>query len=114
MKTEDLVERLSAEAGGVTPGAEARWLSGALIVGGALSFALLAAWLGLRPMHLAMRTPSFWMKGGYSLALALAGGLMVWRQAAPAGRIGPSPYRLIAAGAGVPANAGMLAMRATS
>jgi hypothetical protein len=54
----------------------ARRLAPALLAGTAVALALLLLWLGLRPLDQAVQTRSFWMKGGYTLTLAL-GGLML-------------------------------------
>ncbi|HET9161578.1 MAG TPA: DUF1109 domain-containing protein [Caulobacteraceae bacterium] len=114
MRTEDLVERLSAQAEPVESGIVARWLGPALVVGGALSFALMSVWLGLRPMSAAMTDPSFWIKAAYSLALGTSGGWMVWRLATPTGRAGRILYAVIAAAVILAVIAAMEVARATS
>lgn len=84
MKTADLVARL-AETGAPAPsGAPLRRLALALAVGAAVSFALLVLWLGLQPLHLAMRSPWFWRKALYTAALAVAGVSLADRLSRPA------------------------------
>ena len=88
MKTAELVQLLSEDAGPVRARPVAPRLLAAGLVGGLVSLGLLLALLGLRPLGPAMATPSFWMKGGYTLVIALAGLLAAVRLARPGGRIG--------------------------
>jgi len=97
MRTEDLVEQLSAKARPVGVDRRPRMLGMALAAGAVISMVILVAWLGLRPLDAAVAQSAFWMKASYSLALALSGGLIVWRLAAPTGRVGRAPYVLAAA-----------------
>jgi hypothetical protein len=112
MRTEDLVEQLAAKAAPVGADGRGRWLSAALVAGGVVSLTVLVAWLGLRPLEAAAVQPAFWMKAFYSLALALSGGLIVWRLAKPTGRVGRAPYLLAAALMAVGVMAMMQLMRA--
>jgi hypothetical protein len=96
MRTDDLIDTLSASAGPVRPAPIGR-LVWPVLAGAAVSLAVLLVWLGLRPMAEAVHSMSFWMKAGYSAALALAGGVAVWGLARPAGSAGRGP--LIAAAA---------------
>ena len=73
MKTADLIAALAASAGPARPVPVARPIALACLAGGAVAVAILIAWLGLRPMHEAMRSASFWMKAAYTLALSVAG-----------------------------------------
>lgn len=76
MKTSELIASLSAAVEPVPPMAVARRIVPALAAGGVVAFALLLVWLGLRPLDIAVHTRAFWMKGGYTLTLAL-GALML-------------------------------------
>ncbi|HEY3797019.1 MAG TPA: DUF1109 domain-containing protein [Caulobacteraceae bacterium] len=88
MKTADLIQALSADATPVRRAPVAPWLAGAGLAGAAIALAVLAMWLGFRPLHAAMRLPSFWMKAGYTLLLALAGLVATSRLGHPGARIG--------------------------
>jgi hypothetical protein len=111
MRTEDLVEHLAAEARPVGSDRRPRMLGMALVAGAVVSIGLLIAWLGLRPMDEAVVQSAFWMKAGYSLALALGGGLIVWRLSRPTGRVGRAPYVVATAIAVVAVLATMQLMR---
>lgn len=90
MKTEDLINVLSLDAGPrpSVPGRLA-FIAG---LGACAAFALLAAWLGFRPdIGHAVTTPMFWMKAGYTLALGLAGYGCAERLSRPIG----SPRRAV-------------------
>jgi hypothetical protein len=76
MKTSELIEALSKTAEPAASMPVARRLAPAILIGGVVAFVLLIAWLGLRPLDAAVQTRAFWMKGGYTLTLAL-GGLML-------------------------------------
>ena len=112
MRTEELVEHLAAEARPVGSDRRPRMLGMALMAGAIVSIGVLVAWLGLRPMDEAVVQSAFWMKAGYSLALALGGGLIVWRLAMPTGRVGRAPYLVAAAMVVVAVLAMMQLMRA--
>jgi hypothetical protein len=84
MKTEDLINMLSSGPDVALAArpvrATALPLCGALLA----SAVLMLAVLGVRPdLGLALEAPAFWLKLGFSLALAGAGGLAVKRLAAP-------------------------------
>jgi hypothetical protein len=92
MKTGDLIAALARDTPPVSP----RRAPGRLAL--ACLFAVLGAWailklgLGVRPdIHFAMRTTAFWMKAGYTLALALAGFALTLRFGRPGGRPGNGP-----------------------
>lgn len=88
MRTDELISALAA-AGGPVPGASIRRaLSISVLVGAGLTFALLQSWLGLRPLDVALATPSFWMKAAYTICLTVSGLVMIWRLARPEGRMG--------------------------
>ncbi|MGI8840841.1 MAG: NrsF family protein [Caulobacteraceae bacterium] len=97
MRTADLVASLAAPAGPVRPAPITRPIGLAVLAGAAVAAALLIAWLGLRPLGEAVRTGPFWMKGGYTLALAAAGLVMAARLARPGGRLGRAPAIVLAA-----------------
>lgn len=74
MKTDALIERLSQSAEPVRSDMVLSRLSLGLGAGGAVSFVLMVAWLGIRPDLLtAMGTGAYWMKFFYTLLFALAG-----------------------------------------
>jgi hypothetical protein len=86
MRTEDLIEALAADTPAATAGFTARRLGLAALVGGLAAFALLLAWLGLRPdLHTAMAGVFFWIKLAYTAAFALAGGALAERFGRPGG-----------------------------
>jgi hypothetical protein len=60
-----------------------------LIGGAVVSLLILLWWLGMRPdIHIAMRTPRFWMKAIYTSALAVSGLWLTWRLSRPDGQVG--------------------------
>ena len=104
MKTDDLIESLSADLPKIAPGAVARRVALGLGLGGLVSAALMLVWLGPRPdLAQAVMTPMFWMKLSYAAAtgLILAGVLI--RLAKPAARLGVlaaaavAPFAVVAA-----------------
>jgi hypothetical protein len=86
MRTDDLIAELTG--GGRPPGQSVPRLM-ALAIAAAVAGAflvMLPVW-GLRPdLHQAMRTGPFWMKAGYTLAFAAAGGVLAERLGRPGGR----------------------------
>jgi hypothetical protein len=74
----------------------ARRLAPAILIGAAAAFVLLLVWLGLRPLDAAVQTRAFWMKGGYTLTLAL-GGLMLVAALSRPGRTSRWAWVLIGA-----------------
>jgi hypothetical protein len=77
MKTSELIEALAQAAKPVAPMPLMRRLVPALLGGALVAFVLLLVWLGVRPLDAAVQTRSFWMKGGYTLTLAIAGLMLV-------------------------------------
>ena len=74
MKTDVLIERLSQDVAPVDPGLVLRRLSLGVALGGAASFLLMIAWLGIRPdLAAAIGTGAYWMKFFYTLLFAAAG-----------------------------------------
>jgi hypothetical protein len=88
MQTAELIRTLAADTPPVRRAAIAPWLLAAGLAGASLSLVLLALWLGFRPLHAAAQAPSFWMKAGYTLALALAALIATARLGRPGGRLG--------------------------
>jgi hypothetical protein len=86
VRTDELIERLSAETrGGRLDSVPAR-LSGATVAGAAGALLILFAWLRIRPdIAQAVTTWTWWLKVAYGLALAAAGFAAVERLARPAG-----------------------------
>ena len=87
MKTADLIAELAESAAPVAPASPRRRLAAMVAVGGLLAFAMLLPWLGLRPLGVAIRLPSFWMKGVYTAALAVAAWTVAARLSRPSGRV---------------------------
>jgi hypothetical protein len=85
MKTGDL---LAEDAAPTKAPAFGPRLLAAAIVGAAISTAILAVWLGFRPLTAAMHAPAFWMKGAYTSLLGVAALLASVGLARPGGRVG--------------------------
>jgi hypothetical protein len=86
VRTDELIERLAADAAPVPgDGVETRLVAAAAV--GALGAAgLMLAWLRVRPdLGQAIGQAHFWLKLTYALVLALAGYLMIEKMARPAG-----------------------------
>jgi len=84
MNTDALIERLSQDAKPVRVGAVLRRLSLGLAAGSAVSFALMALWLGIRPdLMSAIGTGAYWMKFFYTLLFAISGFWTVERLSRP-------------------------------
>lgn len=83
MKTADLIADLADAAGPVRPASPGRRLAATIAAGAVLALAILLPWLGLRPLAAAARLPSFWMKGVYTAALALAAAVLAARLSRP-------------------------------
>ncbi|HVZ92264.1 MAG TPA: DUF1109 domain-containing protein [Rhizomicrobium sp.] len=84
MKTEALIERLSEQAPPARPGLAPRVVAASLAAGGAVSFALMLVWLGLRPdLSEAAATSAYWMKFFYTLLFAASAGWTLTRLAQP-------------------------------
>ncbi len=85
--TDDLIDRLAADARPVPRGALSRLLLLALGLGVVVSAALLV-WIGFRPdIAAAWADPTFWAKFGYTLLLALGGFYAVEQLARPGGSL---------------------------
>jgi hypothetical protein len=84
--TNDLIDRLAAEAGamrGPAVGSRLRWAAAAGLTGAVI---IVLSWLGVRPdLGQAIATPAFWLKVGYAAALTLAGYVALERLARPVG-----------------------------
>lgn len=84
--TDDLIDRLAADARPVRAGALQSRIGLALVGGLILSTAALLLWVGLRPdLAGAWADPIFWIKFGYTLLLAIGGFWTVERLARPGG-----------------------------
>ncbi|HEY2708764.1 MAG TPA: DUF1109 domain-containing protein [Caulobacteraceae bacterium] len=88
MKTEQLVALLAEDTDVVRARPFAPLLLAAAVAGAVVSIAILAMWLGFRPLMPAMHTPSFWMKAAYTGLLAVAALVATSRLARPGGQIG--------------------------
>jgi hypothetical protein len=89
VKTSDLIAALAAadprpvrQANPTAP------VAAAAGIGVAAAVAVLALWLGFQSLAHAFSASWFWMKAGYSLALALAGFLLLVRAVRPGARLG--------------------------
>jgi hypothetical protein len=91
MKTSELIALLTAaDASPVRPVSPARRLIAASLLGAVVALAALALTLGIQPLAGAARASWFWMKAGYSLAIALCGLLLLRRLARPGVPLGPA------------------------
>ncbi|MBS0334093.1 MAG: DUF1109 domain-containing protein [Proteobacteria bacterium] len=102
--TDQLIENLAADLPAVGANPVARRLALGLGAGGAVSTAVMLAWLGPRPdLAQALATPMFWVKFGYAAATGLILALVLARLARPAARPGAlaplaaAPFALVAA-----------------
>src|SRR5260221_4416961 len=77
MKASELIQAVSTAVTPAPPAPVARRIVPALLAGAAVAWAMLLLWFGLRPLDEAVQTRSFWMKGGYTVTLALAGLMLV-------------------------------------
>ena len=111
MKTADLILALAGGATATRPRAVTQRLVSAASLGALAAFVLLVSWLGTRPLADAVRSPSFWMKGGYTLCLALAGLLLVDRLARPTGKLGGGAMIILVAATTMAVLAGLEVMR---
>jgi len=84
MKTDDLIALMAADAAKpAMPMPVTRRLAPAALIGAAIAFAALLAWLGVRDMSEAVSSASYWMKTIYTAALAAAGFLVTERLSRP-------------------------------
>jgi len=111
MRTEDLISTLAADAQPVRTARLAPGLLGVAVIAAAFWAAIMAAWLGLAPASSAANG-WFWMKVGYSFALALAGLMATAQLARPGGRIGAAGWIALAAFAVIALMAGRETMGA--
>lgn len=87
MNIDQLIESLSADVPRVGPHALARRIGFGIVAGSLVTVLLVIGVLGLRPdLKVAMHGFSFWMKGTYTLALALGTTYAVTRLARPTTR----------------------------
>ena len=86
--TNDLIDRLSSELKPVRRHAMRRLVLGAVLVSGVIAAIVMLGWLGPRAdMATARMTVIFWTKFGYTLALAVLGGVATLVLARPDGSI---------------------------
>lgn len=91
MKTDELIAALAADTAPVASGALRSRLALACLIATGAALALVLVWLGMRPdFHLAMRTAAFWIKAGYTTALAACGFALTLRLGRPGARLGPA------------------------
>ena len=84
---DDLILKLSRDITPVAPGAPTRRLTVFAGLGLAISAGLMLLWLGLRPdLGQAVFGAMLWEKGAYTLALGLAGAVMVEQLSRPDGK----------------------------
>ncbi|HXQ16031.1 MAG TPA: DUF1109 domain-containing protein [Caulobacteraceae bacterium] len=88
MRTDALVALLAGDAGRAKARAFGPRLLIAALAGAAISTAVLAVWLGFRPLMPAMHSSPFWMKVAYTALLAAAALIAAVGLARPGGRIG--------------------------
>jgi len=105
MQTDDLIDALSADVAVVRRGEPQRRLASTAIAGGLIAFILVAAWLGLRSdLAEAIGGAVFWIKAGYTLALAAAffhAGERLSRPGVAAGRAWTLAVAIVAVFAGL-------------
>ncbi len=89
MKTDELIQTLSADLPKVEPGVVARRVALGIGLGSVVSAALMLAWLGPRPdLAQAVLTPMFWMKLSYAAITGIILAIILTRLAKPAARLG--------------------------
>jgi hypothetical protein len=89
VRTEELIDALSADTPAAPRDAIGRRIAIAVVVGAAASFAVMLAWLGLRPdLAQAVGDVFFWIKLAYAICFALAGAMLVDRYGRPGGLAG--------------------------
>jgi hypothetical protein len=90
METRKLIDVLATDPAPVAPGGLRRRLAVALVVGGIGALVIMLAYLGIRPdLGVAARSPMFWVKLGFPvalLAIALVGAARLARPGVPLGR----------------------------
>ncbi|WP_193334923.1 NrsF family protein [Devosia beringensis] len=86
--TDDLIARLATDLKPVRPDALPRLIMGAVLVSAVVAAIAMLMWLGTRAdMATAPGTMMFWTKFGYTLALAMLGGVATLALARPDGSI---------------------------
>jgi hypothetical protein len=89
MNTEDLISLLSTGVAPVDPRVSARRFGRAVVLGGAGAAVLMAVVFGLRPdLAVVSRTPLFWARLAFPVALGAAALLLVTRLSRPGATIG--------------------------
>lgn len=96
MKTDDLIDWLAHDAPPVPRRAVLRRLGAGVAWGLGGAALLMVAVFGLRPELAQMANePMFWGKLAYAAAVAMVGGVLLWRLARPGAHIGPVPWALL-------------------
>ena len=89
MRTDELIAALAEDAQPISRGALRGRLALASLAATAAAVAFVLIWLGMRPdMHIAMRKATFWIKAGYTLALAACGFALTLRMGRPGAKPG--------------------------
>ena len=89
MRTDELIAALATDASPVSRGALRGRLALASLAATAAAIAFVLIWLGMRPdIHIAMRKAAFWIKAGYTLALAACGFALTLRMGRPGAKLG--------------------------
>jgi hypothetical protein len=96
MKTGDLIAILAHDSRRRPAGLVNSRFAAALLVGGAITFAVVALWLKCQPLIEAARHPWFWMKAAYTGALIVPGLLIVQRLARPGADLRRAPLGALA------------------
>ncbi len=92
MRTSELIDILTRDVRPTPLGAVNRKLLTALVAGGLITFAIVALGLRCQPLLVAVQQPWFWMKGGYTGLLTVAGAVIVRRLSVPGSRLGAAPF----------------------
>jgi hypothetical protein len=96
METNDLIARLAGQTPAVPKEALSRRFALGLLAGGVVTFALVFAWLGLRPdMDAAMHGMRFWMKAIYTMWIVLSALPLAIAFSRPGGRVGRAPWLVL-------------------
>lgn len=111
MKTDDFIELLSNDAQPIAGDHVRRRIGLAVVLGGVVTFGIVALWLGCQPLAQAARQPWFWMKAAYTTALVLPAAAMSARLARPGGRIGWTPSVIFAVAVAIVALAAVELLR---
>jgi hypothetical protein len=102
MKTAEIIAQLSDQLHPVPRHGLALRLAPILLCGAISSAAAMVLWLGIRPdLMAAMHTPGYWIKFGYTAALATAGGWLLVRLSRPGSAIAAPALAVLAIAGGI-------------